>query len=137
MSAALSKRATGPQQARGWRILVVEDDPNCRWVLCALLQRMGYHCQVACNGREALERVKSFAPQAIVMDLVMPEIDGLEATRRLKADARTRGIPIVALTGHATSQYESAARRAGVADFLPKPVLFQDLLERLQRLLDG
>src|SRR3954454_20975697 len=99
-TAIQSPRRPGP--TRGPRILIVEDDPNCRWVLCALMRRMGYDCQVARDGREALELVESSEPQVILMDLMMPVLDGLEATRRLKADARTRGIPVLALTGNVT-----------------------------------
>jgi CheY-like chemotaxis protein len=122
-----------PYAAKGMRILVVEDDPNSRWVLCALLRRMGYDCRVAADGREALDKVEEFRPHVILMDLMMPGLDGFEATRRLKADARTRGIPILALTGNVTPGGESAARRAGCDDFLGKPVVFQELLSRVQR----
>jgi two-component system, cell cycle response regulator DivK len=115
------------------RVLVVEDDPNSRWVLCALLKRLGYACEVATDGREALEKVESFSPQVILMDLMMPVLDGLEATRRLKADARTRGIPVLALSGNVTPGGLSAARHAGCDDFVPKPVILSDLLDRLDR----
>jgi CheY-like chemotaxis protein len=117
----------------GPRILIVEDDPNSRWVLCALMRRMGYDCQVAANGKEALEIVESFGPQVILMDLMMPVLDGLEATRRLKADAKTRGIPVVALTGNATPHGVAAAHKAGCDDLLPKPIVFQELVDRLHQ----
>lgn len=119
------------------RILIVEDDANSRWVLCALIRRLGYDCQVAANGQQALDVVDEFEPDIILMDLMMPVLDGLEATRRLKADARTRGIPILALTGNATPQGLSAAHRAGCDDCLAKPVVFQDLLGRISRLLSA
>lgn len=111
--------------------MIVEDDPNSRWVLCALMRRLGYDCQAAVDGLEALRIVSSFKPQAIVMDLMMPVLDGLETTRRLKADAATRGIPILALTGNATPIGERVARLAGCDDFLTKPVILDDLLKRL------
>ncbi|MBX6315498.1 MAG: response regulator [Isosphaeraceae bacterium] len=120
---------------RGLRVLIVEDDPNCRWVLCALMKRMGYECQVATDGQAALRMAEEFAPQVILMDLMMPVLDGWEATRRLKADERMRSIPVLALTGDATPDGESAARRAGCDDFVPKPIIFPDLLERLHRLV--
>src|SRR4051812_22210339 len=84
---------------KGRRLLIVEDDPSNRWALCTLMNRMGYDCRVACDGREALEAVGDFGPQAILMDLGLPVLDGLEATRRLKADARTREIPVLAVSG--------------------------------------
>lgn len=117
------------------RILIVEDDPNSRWVLCALMRRLGYDCQVATNGQEAIELVERLGPKVILMDLMMPVLDGLETTRRLKADARTRGIPIMAITGNITAQGRLAAHRAGCDDCLTKPVVFQEFLARLNRLL--
>ena len=113
MTALMANQDIHRGVSRGLRVLVVEDDPNSRWVLCALMRRLGYNCQVATNGEEALQMVESFAPQVILMDLMMPVLDGLEATRRLKADAKTRGIPVLALTGNVTPAGESAARMAG------------------------
>jgi len=124
-----------PECRQGARILIVEDDPNSRWVLCALLKRLGYLCQVATNGQEALEAVDEFGPQVILMDLMMPVLDGLEATRRLKSDARTRGIPILVLTGNVTPAGISDAHRAGCDGLLAKPIVLPDLLDRLQRYL--
>src|SRR3982751_6298969 len=77
------KSSQVPGCRQGARILIVEDDPNSRWILCALLKRLGYQCQVATNGQEAMEAVQDFGPQVILMDLMMPVLDGLEATRRL------------------------------------------------------
>jgi CheY-like chemotaxis protein len=120
-----------PSSHPGLRVLVAEDDPSNRWVLCALLRRMGYDIRAAADGREALRLVRTFAPQVILMDLMMPVLDGLEATRRLKADARTRDIPVLALTGNVTPAGESAARRAGCDEFLHKPVILKELIDRL------
>src|SRR6478752_2996723 len=108
MTALATNPHKHPGPPGGKRLLLVEDDPNSRWVLCALMRRLGYDCRAACNGAEALEVVEGFRPHAILMDLMMPVLDGLEATRRLKADARTRGIPILVLTGNATEGGESA-----------------------------
>jgi len=115
------------------RVLILEDDPGSRWVLCALMRRLGYDCRAATNGREALELAESFGPQAILMDVRLPELDGLEATRRLKADARTQGIPVLAVTGNTSPTRLSAARRAGCDEVLAKPIVFQELLDRLGR----
>jgi two-component system cell cycle response regulator DivK len=125
-----------PIPARGPRLLIVEDDPDHRWVLCALMKRMGYDCQVAKNGQEALELVEAFEPQMILMDLRMPVLDGLETTRRLKADARTRDIPVLVISGDATAPEIAAALRAGCEEVMAKPVVLPDLLERLNRHLD-
>lgn len=136
MSALLMDSQAGHARSRGLRVLIVEDDPNSRWVLCALMRRLGYDCQVAVDGQEALQMVARFKPQAILMDLMMPVMDGLETTRRLKADAATRGIPILALTGNSTPTGERVARSAGCDDFLTKPVVLSDLLKRLDACVD-
>ncbi len=134
MSSLLRNR-TGSERREGARVLIAEDDPNSRWVLCSLMRRLGYDCQTACDGVEALELAESFRPSLILMDLMMPRLDGLEATRRLKADARTREIPVVALTGNVTAASETAARGAGCDDFVPKPIVLSVLLDRLQPFL--
>ncbi|HEX8202639.1 MAG TPA: response regulator [Isosphaeraceae bacterium] len=118
-------------------MLIVEDDPGSRWALCALMGRLGYDCRVATDGREALELAGSFAPQAILMDVRLPVLDGLEATRRLKADARTRGIPVLALTGYTAPQRHRAIRRAGCVEVLAKPIVVRELLECLAHHLPG
>ncbi len=117
------------------RLLIVEDDPNSQWVLCALLKRLGFECRVANDGQEALEAVDQFRPEVILMDLMMPRLNGLEATRRLKSDERTRQIPILVLTGDWTSRNIEAANSAGCDDLLPKPVVLPELLGRIQKLL--
>lgn len=120
----------------GCRVLIAEDDPNSRWVLCALMKRLGFDCRTAANGREVLDQVEEFRPQLILMDLMMPGLDGIEATRRLKADLRTRDIPVLALTGDITPRNESAARDAGCDDFIPKPIVLPELMKRVRRQLD-
>ena len=115
----------------GLRILVVEDDPSARWALCTLMKKLGYNCQTACDGEDALRMVESFVPQVILMDLMIPGLDGLETTRRLKADARTQKIPILALTGMVSEMIEATAREAGCDDFLSKPIVLNDLLTRV------
>ncbi len=115
------------------RVLIAEDDPGSRWALSTLLGKLGFDCEVATNGREVLEKVGSFGPEVIVMDLMLPVLNGLEATRLLKADARTRDIPILVLTANATTSGASEARHAGCDDFLTKPVELRDLLASLRR----
>jgi CheY-like chemotaxis protein len=119
------------------KILIVEDDPDSRRLLGTLLRRQGFDCRVAPDGQAALDQVADEAPDLILMDLMMPILDGVEATRRLKADVRTRAIPVVALTGNATPAGERDARGAGVDAFLTKPVIFPKLLEQLRTMLGG
>lgn len=118
---------------RASRVLIVEDDPRARWALCAILKQMGFECSTAGNGRQAIEAVATDTPDLILMDLMMPVLDGLEATRRLKADAATRSIPVLALTADDTPSGRSNAHQAGCDDFVPKPVVMGDLVERIHR----
>lgn len=128
----LSAGTTVGITTRSVRVLIVEDDANTRWVLCALLKKKGFECRAADDGLKAIEAVRSFSPEIIVMDLMLPGVDGLEATRRIKADAATRGIPILALTANVTPSGESAARDAGCDDFMAKPVVFNELIDWVQ-----
>jgi CheY-like chemotaxis protein len=127
-------RAAAP--ARSARILIVEDEPHCRRVLSLLMERLGYQCHSVSNGQEALEAVRWFQPDAILMDVMMPVLDGLEATRRLKSDARTRKIPILALSGDATAEGRLAAYRAGCDEWLSKPIVLSELVKHLRQHLE-
>ena len=113
---AISTQKSLRNPMTGARLLIAEDDPNSRWVLCALLKRLGFDCRVANDGQEALEVVDQFRPDVILMDLMMPGVNGLEAIRRLKADERTRHIPILVLTGDLTARNIEAANAAGCDD---------------------
>jgi CheY-like chemotaxis protein len=117
------------------RVLIVDDEPATRRTLCQLLQMSGYFCALAANGAQALEMVHSFHPQAVVMDLKMPILDGFETTRRLKAHEDTRSIPVLALTASTTPQDREQAVHAGVDDFLIKPINLDQLLLSLRRYL--
>ncbi len=114
------------------RILIVEDDPDSRWLLSTILRRLGHDCATAANGAEALQCVATFQPDLILMDLMMPILDGVETTRRLKADSQTKDIPIFVLTGNATPSGEAEAEEAGCDDFLTKPVILSELLSRIE-----
>jgi CheY-like chemotaxis protein len=117
------------------RILVVDDEAMARRSLCQLLQMSGYFCAVAADGAQALELVQAFQPHAIILDLMMPVMDGYETARRLKDDAKTRAIPILALTASSTPEDRRQALRAGVDDFLTKPINLDELLLHLRHRL--
>ena len=104
------------------KVLVVEDDIDNRRIVVKVLSVEGYHVMEAADGVEALARVREEAPDLILMDLALPNMDGWEATRQLKADPATRSIPVVALTAFAMRGDEELARAAGCDDYLPKPV---------------
>src|SRR6476620_12084382 len=94
-------------------VLRVDDYPDAREMYAEYLEFSGFEVVEAGNGLEALERAVDKTPDIILMDLSLPVMDGWEATRRLKADDRTKSIPVVALTGHALAGISKGAREAG------------------------
>jgi CheY-like chemotaxis protein len=118
-------------------ILVVEDYQDAREMYAAYLQFSGFRVAEAANGLEAIEKTIELMPDIILMDLALPKMDGWEATRRLKADERTRHIPIVALTGHALAGHAEVARQAGCDAFVTKPCLPDVLVAEIQRMLSA
>jgi CheY-like chemotaxis protein len=115
------------------RVLVVEDEALSRHALCQVLHRSGFFSAGAANGSQALDMVKFFRPQAIIMDLRMPVLDGFETTRRLKSDANTANIPVLALTGSTDPEDRRAALDAGVDTFLNKPINLDQLMLYLRQ----
>jgi two-component system, cell cycle response regulator DivK len=117
------------------RILLVEDNEMNRDMLSRRLERRGFEVIVAVDGEEGVARAKADAPDAILMDLSLPGIDGWEATRQLKAADETRGIPVLALTAHAMAGDREKALTAGCDDFDTKPVDLPRLVAKLEALL--
>ena len=117
-------------------VLVVEDYQDAREMYAEYLRFAGFRVAEARNGIEALEKASSLSPDIILMDLALPRMDGWEATRRLKADERTRAIPVVALTGHALAGHAEGARQAGCDAFVTKPCLPDALVAEVRRVLD-
>lgn len=117
------------------KILLVEENEINRDMLARRLTRRGYELSFAMDGAAAIEAVRTDPPLLILMDLSMPIMDGWEATRRLKADPRTRSIPIIALTAHAMASDRKRALEAGCDDFDTKPVKLQRLLEKIEAFL--
>ena len=117
-------------------VLVVEDYQDAREMYAAYLQYSGFDVAEAANGVEAVEKATELVPDIVLMDLALPRMDGWEATRRLKADPRTRHIPVVALTGHALAGHADGARQAGCDAFVTKPCLPDALVAEIRRLLD-
>jgi CheY-like chemotaxis protein len=117
------------------RILVVEDNEMNRDVLSRRLARHGYEVLIASDGSSGLAVAHAEQPDLILMDLAMPQMDGWECARRLKAEPRTRAIPIIALSAHAMTGDRQKALDAGCDDFDTKPLDFGGLLEKMDRLL--
>ena len=118
-------------------VLVVEDYQDAREMYAAYLQFSGFDVAEATNGLEAIEKARQLLPDIILMDLALPRLDGWEATRRLKKDAQTQDIPIVALTGHALPGHAEGAQQAGCDAFVTKPCLPDALVAEIKRLLDA
>lgn len=118
-------------------VLVVDDFEDNRAMYLEYLQFHGFRVAEAVNGQEAIERTRQLLPVVVVMDLSLPVMDGWEATRRIKADPRTRHIRIIALTGHAEPAHAKKALDAGCDDFIAKPCLPDTLLVRIREHLPG
>jgi two-component system cell cycle response regulator DivK len=119
------------------RVLLVEDYDDAREMYVEYLTFSGFEMSQAANGLEAIQQALESPPDIVVMDLSLPQMDGWEAVRRLKADQRTAAIPVVALTGHVLADFSRRAKQAGFAGFLTKPCLPEDLVTEIRRLLDA
>ena len=114
------------------KILLVEDNEMNRDMLSRRLERKGYEVAIAVDGGEGLAKARSEAPVLILMDMSLPVVDGWEATRQLKADPATSGIPIIGLTAHAMAGDREKCLAAGCDDYDTKPVELARLLEKMQ-----
>jgi CheY-like chemotaxis protein len=117
------------------KILVVEDEPMVAELITLEIEDRNHEAHLAVNGKEAIELAKSMQPDAIVMDRTMPVMDGVEATRRLRQDPATRGIPIVILTAAVMPQDREHAIASGCDDLEEKPVDFDRLFQKLDDLI--
>ena len=114
------------------KILLVEDNEMNRDMLTRRLERRGYEVVSAADGLQGVEMGRAAAPDLILMDMSLPQLDGWEATRCLKADAATSSIPVIALTAHAMSGDRERALEAGCDDYDTKPIELPRLLEKIQ-----
>ena len=119
------------------KLLLVEDNEMNRDMLSRRLQKRGYEVLLAVDGEEGVAKAQSEAPALILMDMSLPGIDGWEATRRIKADAQSKDIPVIALTAHALVSDRESALAAGCDDFDTKPVELTRLLTKIENLLAG
>jgi CheY-like chemotaxis protein len=116
------------------KILYVADNEDNVYVLKMRLELIeGFEIAVAADGAEAIASVTADSPDIILMDLNVPIINGWEATRRLKADPKTSGIPVIALSAHAMAGDRERALAAGCDDFDTKPIDFDRLLSKMKR----
>lgn len=117
------------------KILYVEDNEDNIYMLSSRLARRGYEVVSARDGEQGIAMARTEAPALILMDLSLPVVDGWEATRRLKAEATTQGIPVIALSAHAMAGDREKAIAAGCDDYDTKPVELPRLLEKISSLL--
>ncbi len=119
------------------RILLVEDNELNLDMLSRRLKRRKFEVLVAEDGQAGIELAATEQPDLVLMDMSLPVLDGWEATRRLKANPETAGIPVIALTAHAMAEDRRKALAAGCDDYDTKPVEFRRLLRKIAAQLDG
>ena len=119
------------------RILLVEDHEDNRNIYRTILEHFGYEVVIAADGQNGIRIAREERPDLILMDLSIPIVDGWEATRVLKGDEATRGIPVIALSAHALSEDRQRARDAGCDGYLAKPVEPKKVLEEVERFLNA
>jgi CheY-like chemotaxis protein len=119
------------------RILLVEDNEMNRDMLSRRLQRKGFEVAMAVDGKQGVEMARAGGYDLILMDMSLPEIDGWEATRQLRAAPETKVVPIIGLTAHAMAGDREKALEAGCNDYDTKPVELPRLLGKIEALLGG
>ncbi|WP_420038312.1 response regulator [Sulfidibacter corallicola] len=118
------------------KILLVEDHEMNRDMLSRRLKRKGFEVAEAVDGLQALEKVEEVKPDLILMDMSLPQMDGWEATRRIKSNPETQDIPVIGLSAHAMSGDRQKGLNAGCDDYDTKPIDFKRLLDKIHTLLD-
>ena len=103
-------------------IVVAEDDPSSRELVCEILESQGYHVVETCNGRDALDQIEKIAPDLLVMDIQMPLIGGLVAIERIRKDARFAKLRVMAVTAHAMAGDRERILSAGFDGYVSKPI---------------
>ncbi len=125
------------QNGAAQTILVVEDFEDNRFMMRRLLEMSGYRVVEAVNGEQAVESAEREQPDLILMDLSLPKLDGLAATRRIRTQGAAKRIPIVAVSAHDTTDFHADALAAGCDEYVTKPIDFYQLEEILKRLLSN
>ena len=117
------------------KILIVEDDEKSLYLVRFLLEKAGFTVVEAGDGEEALEKAAEETPNLILMDMQLPKLDGYEATRRIKADARLRQIPVIALTAYAMKGDREKTLAAGCLSYIEKPIDPATFVEEVKRVI--
>src|SRR5205823_5958408 len=130
-AAPAASRPAGTHEVGDGRVLVVDDEEPNRLLLRDWLEAQGHEVTEAVDGEQTLELVASTPPDVILLDVMLPKVDGFEVCRRLKADARTAPIPILLITALTDRRDRLAGIQAGANDFLTKPIDTQDVALRV------
>jgi len=120
---------------KGQKILIVDDEQDILELIRHTLNKEGFEVHVAVNGQQAIEKAKKLLPDLILMDVMMPVMDGMEACRLIKDDASIKDIPIVFLTARSEEFAELAGFEAGADDYIAKPIRSRVLLSRIKAIL--
>jgi two-component system cell cycle response regulator DivK len=118
-------------------VLLVDDDEDCHAMYGDYLRHLGFVVLSARDGLEGMEATRSRLPSVVVMDVSLPKLDGLEATKRLKADSRTAAIPVIVLTAHVEKSMLASAEESGCDAFVTKPCIPADLVLAIEGVMDG
>lgn len=118
------------------KVLIVDDEMDTCRMLALGLKVAGLQTEFALSGTQALQVVSTFQPHAIILDLMMPDLDGFEVARRLRADPSTAKIPIFILSATADPNAEAQCLAAGATGFIRKPVLLRELAEKIKKTLE-
>jgi len=114
------------------KILCVEDSINIQQMLSFILLRAGYEPHIASNGWEAIEKARTLQPDLVLMDIMMPDISGIQAIKGIKSDPVTQHIPIIVLSAYASSKLVTQAIEAGAAQYLEKTIIPQELVKAIE-----
>ena len=117
------------------RILVVEDDPSAQRLISYTLEREGYQVIIASNGMEGLKKARGEEPELLVLDVMLPGLDGFELCHRLRGDPQTAALPILMLSAKAQETDISTGMRVGADDYLTKPADPSEIVRRVAKLL--
>ena len=118
------------------KILIVEDNLDVIYILRRQVANLGYDTLLATNGREAVEMAATHLPDLILMDIMLPEMDGLEATRLIRGNPKTNSIPILAATARVTMKDRQECLQNGCDDYIPKPFTPTQLASTIEKLLN-
>ena len=134
MKASLKHRMT--IQSKSTKVLLVEDTEDNRFMMRRLLEMSAFEVVEAVNGEEAVRTAERELPDVILMDLSLPVVDGLGATRRIRALQPMKDVPIIAVSAHDTADFHSEALAAGCDAYITKPIDFAELEDLIGKLLD-